>query len=175
MQKHSRAVCRLLYRKPEEVRRNASFRLIIDTAYNGVAFTGGGEIHFSSGYIGRIGGNAQAQEFEINGVLVHEVTHLWQSNQGGGGALVEAMADWVRYRAGFDRLARRRPGGNWSDAYTTGGFFIAWIEDKYDKDFGYKVNIGMKTRNFSYPALVQQVTGKPIDAVWADYQAEISR
>jgi hypothetical protein len=173
MQKHSRAVCALLYRKPEEVRRNATIRLIIDSAYTGVAFAGGGEIHFGSGYIGRIGGNLAAQTFEINGVLVHEVTHLWQSNQGGGGALVEAMADYVRYKVGFDRLQRRRRGGNWSDAYTTGGFFIVWIEEKYDKDFGYKVNMGMKNRNFSYPALVQEVTGKNIDAAWAEYQAEI--
>jgi hypothetical protein len=175
MQKHSRAVCALIYRKPEEVRRNATIRLIIDSAYDGVAFAGGGEIHFGSGYIGRIGGNAAAQAFEINGVLVHEVTHLWQSNQGGGGALVEAMADYVRYKVGFDRLQRRRRGGNWSDPYTTGGFFIVWLEDKYDKDFGYKVNMGMKNRNFSYPNLVQEVTGKSIDAAWAEYQAEIGQ
>ena len=157
------------------MRRNTSIGLVIDPNYGGVAQAGGGSITFGSGYIGRIGGNDQAVSFEINGVLVHEGTHLWQSNAGGGGALVEAMADYVRFKAGFDRIQRRRPGGNWSEPYTTGGFFIVWLEDKYDKDFGYKVNMGMKQRNFSYPALVQQVTGKTIDQAWAEYQAEISR
>ena len=83
------------------------------------------------------------------------------------------MADYTRYKVGFDRLSRGAAGGNWSDPYTTGGFFIVWIEEKYDKDFGYKVNMGMKNRAFSYPALVQEVTGKNIDAAWAEYQAEI--
>jgi hypothetical protein len=173
IQKHSRAICRFIYRKPEEVRRNMRITLVIDPGYDGVAYAGGGEIHFSSAYIGRIGGNAMAQEFEINGVLVHEITHLWQQNRGGSGALREALADYTRFRVGFDRLSRRRPGGNWGDAYTTGGFFMVWLEDKYDKDFGYKANVGMSSQMFSYPNLVQEVTGKNIDAAWAEYQAEL--
>jgi hypothetical protein len=36
-----------------------------------------------------------------------------------------------------------------------------------------KVNMGMKNAGFSYPALVQQVTGKDVDTVWAEYQAAI--
>jgi hypothetical protein len=31
----------------------------------------------------------------------------------------------------------------------------------------------MGNPSFSYPDLVQQVTGKTIDAAWAEYQAEI--
>jgi hypothetical protein len=54
-----------------------------------------------------------------------------------------------------------------------GGFFIAWIEEKYDHDFGYKVNMGMKNRGFDYAAFVQQITGKPVDMVWTEYQAAI--
>ena len=84
------------------------------------------------------------------------------------------MADYVRYKAGFYTLARRNPGGNWSDPYTTGGFFIAWVEEKYDPDYGYKLNMGMKDRAFSYPKFVQEITKKSIDAVWADYQASLS-
>jgi hypothetical protein len=83
------------------------------------------------------------------------------------------MADFVRYQVGFDRLSRRRRGGNWNQPYTTGGFFISWIAEKYDPDFGYKVNMGMKNPGFSYPDLVQQITGKDVDAAWAEYQADI--
>jgi hypothetical protein len=31
----------------------------------------------------------------------------------------------------------------------------------------------MRDRGFSYPAFVQQSTGKSVDALWAEYQAAI--
>ena len=173
MQAHARKVCNILYRTPDEVKPVTRQSLVIDM-HDGVAYASGGEIHFSAVYIGNFvrGKTPAAVTLELNGVLVHESTHVWQYTNGGGW-LVEAMADYVRYKAGFDRLARRQKGGNWDSPYTTGGFFIHWIEEKYDKDFGYKVNMGMKNRNFSYPMLVQQVTGKPVDMVWQEYQADI--
>jgi hypothetical protein len=173
MQAHARTVCKILYRTPDEVKPVARQTLVIDM-HDGVAYASGGEIHFSANYIGNFirGKQPAAITLELNGVLVHESTHVWQYTNGGGW-LVEAMADYVRYKSGFDRIQRRQRGGNWDSPYTTGGFFIHWIEEKYDKDFGYKVNMGMKNRNFSYPALVQQVTGKPVDTVWDEYQADI--
>ncbi len=173
MQAHARKVCNILYRSPDEVKPVTRQTLVIDM-HDGVAYASGGEIHFSAVYIGNYvrGKQPPAITMELNGVLVHESTHVWQYTNGGGW-LVEAMADYVRYKAGFDRIQRRQKGGNWDSPYTTGGFFIHWIEEKYDKDFGYKVNMGMKNRTFSYPALVQQVTGKPVDMVWDEYQADI--
>jgi hypothetical protein len=173
MQAHARKVCNILYRSPDEVKPVTRQTLVIDM-HDGVAYASGGEIHFSAVYIGNFvrGKQPPAITMELNGVLVHESTHVWQYTNGGGW-LVEAMADYVRYKAGFDRIQRRQKGGNWDSPYTTGGFFIHWIEEKYDKDFGYKVNMGMKNRTFSYPALVQQVTGKPVDMVWDEYQADI--
>jgi hypothetical protein len=171
MQAHSRAICRWIFRTPEDVKRVSMVTVIIDN-HAGVANAGGGTIRFSANYIGGIGGNDAAVAFEINGVLVHEATHLWQYNNGGG-ALVEAMADYARFRVGYDRLSRRRTGGNWSDPYTTGGFFIAWVEDKYDKDWGYKVNMGMKTSGFNYANFIQATFGKSADDLWAEYQADI--
>jgi hypothetical protein len=171
MQDISQRICRWIYRKPEEVPRVPTLSLTIDAA-DGVAYTSGSGIHFSSTYIGGIGGNDAAISFEIHGVLAHEGTHVWQYDNGGGN-LVEAMADYVRYRSGYDKLSRRQRGGNWSDPYTTGGFFIAWVEDKYDKDWGYKINMGMKNPGFSYPNFIQQTFGKSADALWAEYQADI--
>jgi hypothetical protein len=172
-QEHSRIICNILYRKPEEVRNVTRQGLTIDTD-SGVAFTVGGNITFSSDYIASFssGKNTAAIDFELNGVMVHEGTHIWQYANGGGW-LVEAMADYVRYKAGFDKLSRRRPGGNWNQPYTVGGFFIAWIDEKYDPDFGYKVNMGMKNQGFDYAALVKQITGKDVDTAWAEYQAAI--
>jgi hypothetical protein len=173
MQRIARAICNTIYRKPEEVKDVMLEGLTID-AVDGVAYTAGNAITFSSNYIASFAnGKSQAAiDFELNGVLAHEGTHIWQYNHGGGW-LVEAMADYVRYRVGYDKLSRRSRGGNWDSPYTTGGFFIVWIEDKYDPDFGYKVNMGMKDAAFSYPALVKQVTGKDVDALWAEYQSQI--
>jgi hypothetical protein len=175
MQEIARKVCRVLYRQVSEVKNVNSQTLTIDT-HDGVAFAGGGGINFSANYIGSYSQGKQPAtiSFELHGVLAHESTHVWQYTNGGGW-LVEAMADYVRYRGGYDRLSRRGPGGNWNSPYTTGGFFIVWIEDKYDKDFGYKVNMGMKNQGFNYANFVQQITGKPIDMVWQEYQAEIRR
>jgi hypothetical protein len=88
----------------------------------------------------------------------------WGGHWGGGGVSSRRHAP----------RRRRRPGGNWSDPYTTGGFFIVWVEDKYDKDWGYKLNMGMKDRNFDYAAFIQQTFGRTTDALWAEYQADIS-
>jgi hypothetical protein len=174
-QEHSRIICNILYRKPEEVKNVTRQGLTID-AVGGVAYTAGGNITFSSNYIASFasGKSTAAIDFELNGVMVHEGTHIWQYANGGGW-LVEAMADYVRYKSGYDRLSRRGPGGNWNQPYTVGGFFIAWIEEKYDPDFGYKVNMGMKNQGFSYPDLVKQITGKDVDTVWAEYQAAIKK
>lgn len=171
MQELSRRVCRYIFRNPADVRRNAKIAIVID-AHDGVANAGGGTIHFSSTYIGKIGGGDAAISFEIHGVLGHEVTHLWQYNNGGG-ALVEAMADYSRFRVGYDKISRRGTGGNWSDPYTVGGFFIVWVEDKYDKDWGYKVNMGMKQQGFNYANFIQQTFGKSANQLWAEYQADI--
>ena len=174
MQMLSRSICRWIYRKPEDVKRHTTVTLTIDT-HNGVANASpsGGSINFSANYIAGIGGNAAAISFEIHGVLAHEGTHVWQYVNGGGGALVEAMADYSRFRTGYDRISRRGRGGSWRDPYTTGGFFIVWVEDKYDKDWGYKVNMGMKSSSFNYANFIMQTFGKSADTLWAEYQAEI--
>jgi hypothetical protein len=173
MQQIARTVCNILYRNVSEVKNVSKQGLTID-AHDGVAYAAGDTITFSADYIGNYSnGKSRADiNFELNGVLTHESAHVWQYTNGGGW-LVEAMADYVRYRGGFDKLSRRQRGGNWNSPYTTGGFFIVWIEDKYDKDFGYKVNMGMKNQNFNYASFVQQITGKPIDMVWQEYQNDI--
>jgi hypothetical protein len=173
VQAHARAICRILYRRPEEVRNVTAQRLTLDVSED-IAYTAGNAITFSTDYISDFasGKNKAAIDAELNGVLVHEGAHVWQYTNGGG-ALVEAMADYVRYKAGFYTLARRSRGGNWNAPYTIGGFFIAWVEEQYDPDYGYKLNMGMKDRGFNYPGFVQKVTGKNIDVVWAEYQAAI--
>lgn len=112
--------------------------------------------------------------------MIHEVTHLYQFDDGGGG-LVEGMADFVRIRAGHHRLDRRGPGGAWTDAYTTSGFFFSWLAGPgglqpdgrvpFDPDIGWAINQQMKD------AWSEQVfedrLGEDVDALWQQYQDAI--
>ena len=106
-------VCTILYRDPAEVKRNpASIRLHIYD-FDGVANAGGGTISFSSRHIANYDEPEDAR-FEFLGVLIHETTHLYQHDDGGGG-LVEGMADFVRIRAGHHRMNHRTRGGAWTE------------------------------------------------------------
>ena len=141
-------VCTILYRDPDEVKRNpASIRLHIYD-FDGVANAGGDTISFSSRHIANYDEPEDAR-FEFLGVLIHETTHLYQYDDGGGG-LVEGMADFVRIRAGHHRMNRRTRGGAWTDAYTTSGFFFSWLAgpgglqktaaSPADPDIGWAIN-----------------------------------
>jgi hypothetical protein len=118
MQAHARTICRILYRKPEEVRAVKQQRLTLEPSSD-IAYTVSSSITFSTDYIAEFarGKNQAAIVAELNGVLAHEGAHVWQYTNGGG-ALVEAMADYVRYKAGFYTLARRsrRPPSAEADA-----------------------------------------------------------
>jgi hypothetical protein len=172
-------VCTILYRDPDEVTRNpATIRLRIYD-FEGVANAGGGNINFSSRHIANYDEPEDAR-FEFVGVLLHEVTHLYQFNDGGGG-LVEGMADFVRIRAGHHRMSRRSPGGAWTDAYTTSGFFFSWLagpgalqedgREPADPDIGWAINQQMNG-NWSEQVFEDRL-GETVDALWDEYQQAI--
>lgn len=92
---------------------------------------------------------------EIEGVLIHEITHGYQYEpQGAGGyesgtdfyGFIEGLADYVRYVVGFTPVSKRKAGGNWNDGYNTSAFFIDWLHSK-DPKFIYKFNATAKNIN----------------------------
>ena len=120
--------------------------------------------------------------FEFVGVLVHEVAHMYQFNDGEAG-LVEGMADFVRIRAGHHRMSRRGTGGAWNDAYTTGGFFFSWLagpgglqEDgrvPADPDIGWAINQQMnRDVGWSQQVFIDRF-GVDVDTLWNEYQAAL--
>lgn len=170
-------VCTTLYRDPAEVTRNpATIRLRVYD-FEGVANAGGGNINLSSRHVANYRDPDDAL-FEFIGVLLHESTHLYQFD-GGGGALVEGMADFVRIRAGHHRMNRRTRGGAWTDAYTTSGFFFSWLAGpgglqsdgraKADPDIGWAINRAMRGDSFDEQVFVERL-GKDVDALWQEYQ-----
>ena len=180
MQNAACTVCSILYRDPAEASEGPSTINLHIYDFDGIANAGGNTINISSRHIRNFQGDAALLEF--TGVLVHECVHLYQNDHGEGG-MVEGMADFVRIRAGLYPPGRRRPGGNWYDAYTTGGFFFSWLagpgllyDDGFepkDLDIGWAINQKMGT-TWDRQLFIDRL-GLDVDALWDQYQAEISK
>jgi hypothetical protein len=162
----ARADCLTLYADAAAVKRITSITLVIESPGDGVAATGGNRVGFSAAYIGGLRGNVK---YEIDGVLAHEIVHVYQ-NARGPGWMIEGMADFVRFRTGYFKVTNRRKGGNYDAAYQTTGFFLAWLDDQYP-GFGRKLNAAMKTG--ASEQTFMDLTGKPVQQLWQEYQAAI--
>ena len=145
-------------------------------------------IHFSSSYLKGCADKGMSDNDmirEVEGVLIHELTHGYQfSPEGAGGyaqgtdffGFIEGLADYVRYVKGFTRLERRTTGGDWKDGYNTSAFFIDWLHSK-DINFVYKFNQSVKHINpWSWEAAIKEVLGKDssVSNLWQEYQADLT-
>lgn len=83
-------------------------------------------------------------DYETRGVLYHELTHGFQLEPQGIGsygtnktfwAMIEGVADAVRYLNGGFTLEDRPKGGHYMDGYRTTGFFLAWLTQTKSPDF----------------------------------------
>jgi hypothetical protein len=173
-------VCTILYRSPAEVTRNQTAINIHIYDFDGVANAGGSNLNISGRHLRNYTNPADAL-FEYTGVLVHEITHMYQNNKSSEGGMIEGMADFVRIRAGYHKMNRRSTGGAWTDAYTTGGFFFAWLAGPgglqtdgrvpADPDIGWAINQKMGT-TWNRSVFVDRL-GKTVDELWTEYQNAI--
>jgi hypothetical protein len=179
-------VCSILFRSPNDIptnRRHTTIELRVANV-SGVAFAGGNRITIATNHIKNFSGNRARTEF--NGVLAHEMVHLYQHY--GNGGTGEGLADCVRIRVGLYEQGRCNRGGSWKDAYTTSGCFYSWLtgpgpyhtwsHDKHDLDFPFKLNKALAgtSGDAAYTAvanLVQQQFGQSVDSLWAQYQADL--
>jgi hypothetical protein len=149
----------------------------IDTAYKGVAATGGGRIVYSPAYFKQNPGDID--------VVTHEVMHVIQNygggrrrggRSGGPGWLTEGIADYVRYRFGVDN-----PGAEWSlpdfketqkytDSYRITARFLAWLENHGNKGLVKKLDASLRCGTFTNNSWKKE-TGKTLDELWTAYSA----
>jgi hypothetical protein len=170
-------VCTVLYRQGSEVPPRPTLKFVVEDT-DGVAYTlcGGndcGEMHLNAGYLKDVKDSGADVNKEIDGVLVHELTHVFQNAAGGPpGWLIEGEADFVRYRAGYIPLSNRHAGGNYDDAYQTTAFFFDYLERTYP-DFNWKLNqfLAPATNPTYSDDEFVTLTGKTVAASWSDYQA----
>jgi hypothetical protein len=168
--------CELLYRTPAEVPAIAGITLVVENI-DGVAYTtaiNGSEVHLSSKYLQSYQNGGGNLANEINGVIHHEFVHVYQfdnDNYGGITWLIEGIADFVRYRAGFVPLANRRHGGAYTDSYQVTAFFLDYLDRTYP-NFVYNLNHVLAPKDKSWTvAYFATVTGKEVDTLWGEYQS----
>lgn len=142
----------------------------IDTAYKGVAATGGGRIVYNPEWFVKHPGDID--------VVTHEVMHVVQNygNGGGPGWLTEGIADYVRFKYGVDNpgagwtLTPFKPEQSYKNAYRITARFLNWLETHGNK--GIVVKLDNIMRSHTYAATVwKDLTGKTVDELWAAYAA----
>lgn len=155
--------------------------------YDGISAKGGTPpaigIEYSTKWIEKAFNEGGADKFnkETKGVLYHELTHAFQLEPQGIGsygtnktfwAMIEGVADAVRYLNGGFTLNDRPKGGNYMDGYRTTGFFLAWLAQTKDKDFLRKFNRStLEVTPWSFDGGIQYALGKKYntDDLWKEY------
>ncbi|RYF23077.1 MAG: secretory protein, partial [Flavobacteriales bacterium] len=106
---------------------------VVDTAYKAVAEASGGRILFSAGYM-------KAHPTDVD-IVTHEGMHVVQEYGYGSGPvwLTEGVADYVRYKFGYDNVGSKWTLPELSDKHSyknsyriTGRFFV-WLEENKKK------------------------------------------
>jgi Peptidase of plants and bacteria len=182
VQQIGREVCRVLYRRADEVRAANAIELNIRD-YDGVAAKWGdiGDIgvEISTRHLQNVKNEGRDVRAEISGILHHEMTHMYQNDDKPEGTftglanMYEGIADAVRIRNGFPPAgAQPDKNGRWQDkAYAGQAFFWLYI-DTAQPDFLYKLNATMKGRDGRPWAVteIQTISGKSADQWWTEYQ-----
>jgi hypothetical protein len=120
---------------------------------------------------------------EITGVLLHEMTHVYQLEPrapgGYGGnaeiwACIEGTADAVRYLAGYFNENDVGAGGSYRDGYRTTGFFLGWVQKNKDANFLRAFNqSALHVYPWNFSDAFKHALGETadVDALWVEYQA----
>ena len=152
-----------------------TINFLIDTAYKGVAATGGTDIVFSPEYF-------KQQPGDID-VVTHEVMHVIQNYGGpigrngkepGPGWLTEGIADYVRYKFGVDNagadwtLPPYESSQKYTDSYRVTARFLAWLESHGHAGIVKKLDAGIRGRTFSKNTWKAE-TGKTLNELWKAY------
>ncbi|HEL5056036.1 TPA: Basic Secretory protein, partial [Stenotrophomonas maltophilia] len=153
----------------------AEVHIVIDPAYDGVAYVGekdkASTITINPGWLVK-----HPDDIDL---VTHEAMHIVQGYPSYGdtrvpGWLVEGIADYARDRYGTDNAAagwalpdKVGKGQSVESGYRVTGAFLKWAEAGHP---GLVLALDKALRNGQYTlALWQQHTGKGLPALWAEY------
>lgn len=146
---------------------NKEVTFVIDTAYKGVAATGGDRVSFSPEWF--------KKHPEDIDVVTHEIMHIVQAYGDGGGPwwVTEGIADYVRYKFGVDNagakwtLPNYKEGQKYDNGYRITARFLAWLEKSNP---GIVKTLDKNMRDHSYKNEIwKDKTGKTLDELWTAY------
>lgn len=146
---------------------NKVVTFVIDTAYKGVAATGGDRVAFSPEWF--------KKHPEDIDVVTHEIMHIVQAYGDGGGPwwVTEGIADYVRYKFGVDNagakwtLPNYKEGQKYDNGYRVTARFLAWLEKSNP---GIVKVLDKNMRDHSYTeGIWKKQTGKDLTELWAAY------
>jgi hypothetical protein len=121
---------------------------------------------------------------ESLGALFHELVHAVQqygffaSGEGNPGWLVEGIADYYRwfvfepYPAGCVPVDKAK--ASYEDSYMITAGFLAYLVDRVDPQVVAKLNSVLREGRYS-KGVWKKLTGKDLDADWADYVASLKQ
>lgn len=141
---------------------------VVDTAYKAVAEASGGRILFSAGYM-------KAHPTDVD-IVTHEGMHVVQEYGYGSGPvwLTEGVADYVRYKFGYDNVGSKwllpefSEKHSYKNSYRITGRFFVWLEE--NKKPGLIKTIDSQLRSKTYKEQSwKELTGQTLDELWADY------
>jgi hypothetical protein len=140
---------------------------VIDTAYKGVAATGGDRVSYSPVWF-------QKHPEDID-VVTHEIMHIVQAYGEGGGPwwVTEGIADYVRYKFGVDNAGARwtlpayKEGQNYDNGYRITARFLVWLE-KNNSGIVKKLDKNMRDHTYT-EEIWKSTTGKTLTELWNAY------
>ncbi|RYF23809.1 MAG: secretory protein [Flavobacteriales bacterium] len=141
---------------------------VVDTAYKAVAEASGGRILFSAGYM-------KKNNTDVD-VVTHEGMHVVQEYGYGSGPvwLTEGIADYVRYKFGYDNI-----GSKWSlpafsdkhsykNSYRITARFFVWLEDNVKKGIIKTLDDQLRRKAYTENSW-KEITGQTLDELWLSY------
>ncbi len=145
-------------------------KMVIDTAYKGVAETDNGKVTISSRWM-----HLHPEDIDV---ITHEVMHIVQDygNSTGPGWLTEGIADFARYKFGVNNAAAKwslpayKSTQNYDNAYRVTARFLLWMEEKVKPGIVKTLDKQLREHTFTDDTW-KQLTGKTVDELWKDYAA----
>ena len=176
----ARQVCALLYKTPDEAPASPPIVLVIEDFF-GIAEIGITApviyIRLSSLHMQSAAAEGKDVRDEIAGDLHYLLTIdyvLDNENPGRVRWVIEGIAAWSRYRAGYTSLLERRTGGSPIDDAKTAGFFFDWMDRTYP-DAVYELNQSLDPSDGVEwsERVFETITGRDLNALWSEYQATL--
>ncbi|CAH1444893.1 unnamed protein product [Lactuca virosa] len=150
-------------------RKNVALVSMFIDDMDGIAYTYGNEIHVSATLIEGISGDDKTG---FDGVLYHEMAHVWQwfGNGQAKAELIEGIADYVRLKAGYipSHWVQPGQGDRWDQGYDVTARFLEYCNGLRD---GFLAELNKKMRDGYNDGYFVDLLGKTVDQLWAEYKA----